>query len=236
MSFKWTILFILLGLSSALLRAQEVVLVNQNNEVLDDLDFITMILRVNNDTKITLNSPDGHFILPDSLCTEQIDIRIDQQPFQPFHNQYLCDQLQSLDTIRVHQKFLIKSQTPRFFQAKIENLDSVMLEHLWMGEWLIDRRETIKRISFSVYNSDPLKRAVKKSTKAIIERYCEKIGFKEFAKRIEYENEAYATGQEDLFNEGTCITRGFIDNQNTELMRGIAEKYSLVVIIDWNRE
>lgn len=92
-------------------------------------------------------------------------------------------------------------------------------------------------ISFWVNNSSSLKNSDKKRVKKVIREYCNRIGHREFSRKIDFIDTPYITGQDDHFNEGTLVTKEFIQAQNTTFMMNIAKKYSLVVsiIIDWKR-
>ena len=217
--------------------AQKVTVVNQNEEEKLKSEYVKININYDNDTIVKASLINGSFYIDSNLCSDFIDIQIDPTFGQIYHNQYLNTGLRSLDTIVINQTTLISHQTPRLLIGDNEqNLDSVFQDNLFFIDWLESNSEMLNGIYFWVYNTDPLKKSDKKRAKKVIREYCRLIGQEEFSEKVEFKKVQYITGQEDHFNEGTTITRSFIQGQNTEQMTIIAEKYSLTValIIDWN--
>lgn len=237
MQSKWFIIFVLIYFSNLEVQAQYVVITNQNDIPIESEISLRVTLNYDNDTIIKLNLKDSQLYIDTNLCKSIVDLEIDPVFGQVYKNQFLCSQLKSIDTIIINQTMMIKGQTPRLLLGLERNLDSIFVDQLWMGEWLKEYKDVADGISFWVNNSDSLNSSDKKRITEVIQKYCSQIGREEFAKKIEYKNEPYTTGQEDFFNDGTVISREFIENQNTNFMKNIAEKYSLVVVvvINWNR-
>ena len=155
-----------------------------------------------------------------------------------YYNQYYCQQFKVLDTIQLSDRKIIRRQTPRlFFGDGFEN-DSMFMNQLWIKDWLSENDEIINGISFMVNSSEKLTAKEKLLVRKGIANYCHLIDKDEFKDLVVFKDECYTTGQGDLFNEGTVVTRSFIDQQNTIEMKAKAEKYSIVVtvLIDWKRE
>lgn len=236
MSVKWFIIFVTVCFKIDAL-AQNVTVVNQNIEDIESSSTrVKLIFDNDSVTEVSLNN--GIFHLDSNLCRNFVDIYITPIFGQPYHNQYLRDQLKFIDTIKINQTQWIRRQTPRLFLGTDVILDSLFIDVLWISEWLNERNDAVNGISFWVNNSSALENSDKKRVKKVIHEYCERIGHKEYSKNIDFRNTPYITGQDDHFNEGTLITEEFIEGQNTAFMMSVAEKYSLVVtiIIDWNKD
>ena len=215
-------------------KAQQITIVNQLGDNINADGYLNVSIG-NGDTTVSMLLDKAHFEMPSILCDNKINIVIDGALLQYFYNEYTCSQLSTLDTIVVHQKFKVGYLTPRLLLGFQKNLDSIFFKNLWIKEWLEEYNEVASGISFWVYNCDDLTQKDTIRIKEIIEEYCNKLDLSEHANKIEFKDVAYTTSHEDFFKAGTEMTRKYIENQNTEDMRKIAEEYSLVVmiVIDW---
>jgi len=239
MKLKLIFQSLLISFFGLFVSAQQVVVFNENTEELFREEYVNITITYDTDSVVKIDLVDGTFYIDSNLCNEFVDIKIDPTFGQIYHNQFLRKQLQFLDTIVINQTTLIARQTPRLLiGCGEEELDSIFQNKLWFKDWLKVNSEMIKGIYFWVYNTDPMRSADKKRAKKVIQEYCSLIDQEEFAKKVEFKKMPYVTDQDDSIYEGTVITRKFIQEQNTEEMTRIAEKYSLTIalIIDWGYE
>lgn len=216
--------------------AQEITLVRMDGSVIENSHTFDVEITYDSDSSVQFALKDSKIHIDSSLCKEIVKIRISIPIGQSFYNEYLCGQIQNTDTIIVNQTHEIRSQTPRLYLGG-DLEETVFNDQFWIGEWLAEHPDLAKGILFKVYNTDRLSSKNKRKIRKYITEYCNRIGRPEFANRVETVGKPYTTGQQDDFNEGTVVTRQFIKSQNTNSMKRIAEKYSLVVVvdIDWNR-
>jgi len=233
---QFTLLFLLLfnvnpGFS------QNLVLVDNKNEVFPFEYNYLVTLTIDKKTSISLKSKNSVFTIPDMNCDTLVEITIEGPFVQTYYNQYYCHQLVFLDTIQLGDRRMIKGQTPRLYLGDGFENDSIFTNQLWLKDWLKEYDDVANGISFMVNNAEKLTSKEKRLIRKSIAEYCLLIDKEEFKDLIEFKNECYTAGQEDLFNEGTKVTRDFIDNQNTNEMKEKAEKYSIVVsvLIDWKK-
>ncbi|MDH4472787.1 MAG: hypothetical protein QE487_09265 [Fluviicola sp.] len=233
------IVFILFLLFNATrVFSQTIVLVDQKNNILTvDWDY-SVTITLDRKTSLSFKSEKALILVPQLKCDSLIEIEISGPRIQTYYYQYYCEQFNQLDTIQLADRTLIKGQTPRLLLGKTLELDSIYNNQLWLKDWLLEYKDIVDGISFSVYNTEPLTKKEKRFVKQSIERYCQLIDKNEFRDKVFFKNECYTTGQEDLFNADSQITRSFIDNQNTTDMKIIAEKYSIVVTvkIEWKKQ
>ncbi len=218
--------------------AQSIVLVDINNKILPtEYDYFVTIT-VDKKNIISLKANNSVINLPELTCDSLIEIEIKGGLTKRYYNQFYCQQFKSIDTIQLSDRKTIKSQTPRLFLGNGFENDSIFMDQLWLKDWLTENDDVVDGISFMVNSSDKLTTKEQKLIRKLIARYCHLIDKEKFKDLVVFKNECYITGQEDLFNEGTEVTRSFIDNQNTIEMKDKAEKYSIVVtvLIDWKRK
>lgn len=218
--------------------AQTIVLVDINNNILPTEYNYFVNITVDKKKTISLIANKSVVTIPDITCDSLIEVEIEGQFVKHYYNQYYCQQFKFLDTIQLSDRKMIRSQTPRLFLGNGFDNDSIFIDQLWLQDWLSEYKDVVHGISFMVNSSEKLTAKEQRLIRQAINHYCHLIGKDEFKDLVVYKDECYTTGQEDLFKEGTLVTRSFIDNQNTIEMKEKAEKYSIVVtvLIDWNRE
>ncbi len=231
-----SIIFLLLVQNSV--SAQTIVLVDLNNKILPIEYNYLVTITVDRKTTISLNANKSFVTIPEISCDSLIEVEIEGQFIKHYYNQYYCQQFKLLDTIQLSDRKMIRSQTPRLFLGNGFDNDSIFTDQLWLKDWLSEYDDAVNGISFLVNSSEKLTVKEERLVRKAINKYCHLIGKDEFKDLVVFKNECYTTGQEDLFNEGTIVTRSFIDNQNTIEMKGRAEKYSVVVsiLIDWKKQ
>lgn len=134
MSVKWFIILISICFKIEA-QAQNIVVVNQNIEDIESSTQVKLIFDNESVKEVFLKNSTFH--LDSNLCHNFVDIYITPVFGQPYHNQYLRDQLKFMDTIKVNQTRLIRSQTPRLFMGTDVILDSLFINQLWISEWYL---------------------------------------------------------------------------------------------------
>lgn len=229
---KWTISSICFC-AAFVSRGQNITIVNQFNELINTR-YMTASIRIDNDTVVSYQIDQGKLHLDSNRCDSIADIVIKGYKLQTYHNQYLPDQFRLLDTIRLNQPYVHSVRFPVFLLGNRMEMDTILKDQQWLSEWLAEYFPQAT-ISMDIYNTDKLSLRDRRFIRKVKRTYCELIGFDPDAVKINYTGIPYSTGQQDLFNEGTVMSRSFIESQNTPWMRSQAENYAIAIHVIVNR-
>ncbi len=227
-------LFLLLFIDQYV-TGQSIVVVDQENKVLSNDLVCNVTLTLDKTTKVEIKTLHSIIQVPAFNCDSLIEIQIEAPQIKTYYNQYYLHQFQKIDTIRVSNRKIIKGQTPRLLLGNSPFNDSLFEDQRWFKDWYTENENVLSGISFMVNSVEKLSKKQKKVVLEAITDYCVLIDKVEYSSDVTFKHSGYVCRQEDLFNEGTLITKQFIENQNTIEMRQQAENYSIVVtvLIDW---
>ena len=192
--------------------------------------------RTGADSLIKKKMARSSIVLPISDDITEVEIR--GSLLQDYYNEFGRSDLIGLTCIEVYFSWKISHKSPRFFINAIENSDIQVSDSLnWFAEWLDYRLgdSIIEGYSVNVYSTKKLKYKQRRLIKKLHRKILEYLGGEP---KLVITDEPYTTTDDDAFNLGTKITQEFIDSQNTDNMKGLAEQYSIVMMIEinWNRD
>lgn len=211
-------------------QTKTIPIVTQNGDSLNLNYRCTYRLVVDGKDQGEMNFTKSSVVLPypDSL----LKVEINGGLVQRYYNEFTPTNVDTLGEIEVFWSNIRSTKTPRFFRQDIANDDLSIKDSLdWFLPWLeMDKRVTGYQIE--VKNAGRLKASHKRRIRKI---HAEIDAFLGRTSELIFTNVPYITTDEDAFNSGTKITSDFIDDQNTDYMKTLAQGYSIamVLIIQW---
>lgn len=183
----------------------------------------------NGSEEFELQSVDGYYEWPAGRCKEVFSISVSEIR-QPYYNEFRCDQLASIDTIRVNEMHYFLDENPHVLLGDRSSDETAFQDQLWWGDFLREYKHAIEESGFRVYSCDSLTTEDRAYVLQMVERYCQLQEIPFSAEEVTFLSECYTAGQSDQFNQGTIMTEAFIASQNTPFMQKRAEKYRIVVV------